>query len=417
MSSHFHHEPSSAHLDGETDQFLLRDGTPAGSSTPSNSQADAKRDRRRQQVREAQARFRDRKDRTVEELKHRTMLLSEALEKVKADNRVLRARLSRYEQVDLIGDDPMDGIVGPSARSQGPATWPISSNGQRQRRLSSEESRPPLLSESSVSDWDQGTDGYRTAEPLPLGTSMPFDGRRNQSGLSSAPNTYGQGMTNNQAMQGSPQSMSHGLDPGRLHLADNSPISAAEAKYRKLQEGLMDANSADFSTGYSTTNPERSNRPQPQAPRIELTHPGGAWAAAAMPNFGFGYPDSSLAPQRSWRGSLSPGQQMPPPDSMQLRNQGRQSGGVPGNGGRRFADGSEQQSSQGRRLMQGPPIGENMQTSLGRVSRWQASMAPTDMFDVASESTARDVDQLNSNGRRNLPDGEMGRGRRPGWGG
>lgn len=111
-------------------------GSRSGTVAHGSSRSDAQRDRRRRQVREAQARFRDRQELAAAELRHRTLVLSDALEMIKMENRTLRARLSWYEGVELGPDDALDGIAGTDIVGLVSAAWSGPSVCQTQHRLS-----------------------------------------------------------------------------------------------------------------------------------------------------------------------------------------------------------------------------------------------------------------------------------------
>lgn len=178
MSSHPRHEPISvlesdrmgSLPDGQPDGRPQVDGQahevppnaslaslPMPSSDQAGLQAEVKRDRRRQQVREAQARFRDRNQKTVEELRGRVYDLTASLEKVKADNHHLRTRLARYEHVDfppLESDDNHSSLDGPQAASSSSNSWPGPTLSARQQRSVSDFRSPPLSGPQHVG-WDK----------------------------------------------------------------------------------------------------------------------------------------------------------------------------------------------------------------------------------------------------------------------
>lgn len=422
MSSRYRHDTTPL-LDGDIDHRLF-DNAPYSSSQPAQqqplagladalmasppgpaSQAEAKRDRRRQQVREAQARFRDRKDRTAEELRARTIVLSDALEKARNENRQLRARLSRYERVDVPADEALEGVAGGAAGSGvHTSSWTGASDAHKSER-SPVNFRGPQLSGPQHVGWDQPGQSLLSEEPLSLSApahmemashTPPQQSRPPSSSAYSPP-----------ARQGLTSSYQQPNDRDRATYAATASTSFdvdRHGKSRKVEEGPVHLSApggppmrafAAVSADHGRLHGKANMTPQ------------GIWSPVTGFDYVFPGGGGQGGQQGVWRGgpaaapaSAGPTQPFGPsggPLQLQSPHEGRGGQNLPmqGQGHRLQGEGI-----MGHAHFQGDSTkggfaqvrDDRTPASLDTVSRWHSTMPPVHMLDGQSWATAPQTD-------------------------
>ncbi|CAO1618480.1 unnamed protein product [Sympodiomycopsis kandeliae] len=302
---------SSNELEGAVDGVRLTPAEllpPATSESPvapaSQSVSKAKKDRRRQQVREAQARFRDRKDRTAEELRVRAVALSETIEKLQMENRELRRRLAQYEAPGgKSGMQPeFDGQTGIPPELDGKTTnsasWPGATPGHSPV---APRAAPPSGSHSTL--WDQSNISALPEEHgagfHPMYTSGQSQKSRGGSGLPSTLQQHSKSVPVRQVVEPHRTSNVPSSFPG----PSNHPTRNEEDELMHLSSSpgpsvRTYANLPHNVAGKVYSNMENSSQPSSSSASQPLAwEPGQSYVAASLSE-GM----SNLSAQPTWRG-------------------------------------------------------------------------------------------------------------------